>query len=103
MAVVRLILAAEKAAAIKLLPINILNVTFGHQIKKLVLVNVPCATILLILVQDILSRCQFGYMLIAQATDLLCEISQIVSFCKTSELRNIVEANINKLLDPRLH
>lgn len=103
MAVVRLILAAEKAAAIKLLPINIFNVTFGYQIKKLVLVNVPCATILLVLIQDILSRRQVGYMLIAQAANLLCEILQIVSFSKASELRNIVEANINKLSGSRLH
>lgn len=103
MAVVRLILATEKAAAIKLLPINILNVTFGHKIKKLVLVHVPCATILHVLIQDILSRRQLGYMLIAQAAYLLCEKSQIVSLCKASELRNIVEANINKPFGPRLH
>ena len=75
MAVVRLILAAEQAATVKSLPINILDVPFGHQIKKLVLVNVPCTPILLVLIQYILSRCQFGYVLIAEAADLLGEIS----------------------------
>src|ERR1035437_3709216 len=61
MAVVRLIFAAEQAASINLLPINILNVTLGHQIKKLVLVNIPGTAILLVLIQDILRRGQFGY------------------------------------------
>ena len=97
---VRLIFAAEQTASVKLLRINILNVTSGHQIKKLVLVNVPSATILLVLIQDILSWRKFGNMLIAHAADLLCEISQIVSLCKASELRNIVEANINEFLGP---
>ena len=50
MAVMGFIFAAKKAASIKLLRIDIFNISFCHKIKKIFLVNFPCATIFLVFI-----------------------------------------------------
>lgn len=50
MAVMRFIFATEQTVAIKLMTINVFNMTVGHQIQEFFFINIPCATIFFVFI-----------------------------------------------------
>src|SRR5579862_8394406 len=74
----------------------ILNLSLVHEIQKRLLIGLPAALLFLVLIEHLLRWREERLVLVRRATNLVQEEAQVVFFCKASELRNVVETNIEE-------
>ena len=99
MAVLGLVFAAQQARQVhRFLWHSLLDRTSDHQFVELALVRLPSTLVFLVSVEHALRWRQFRFVPILDATDLAQEELEIISLCKTSQLRGVVQPNIYQAL-----
>jgi len=101
-AVVGLVLAAQKAAAVERFLRHLLDAPLLHQGQEPPLVVGPSALLLLVEIEDVLGGSQRRPMLAAHATDGLGEIGEIVALGEAGQLRDVIQAHVDDLPDADL-
>ena len=90
MAVMRRGFAAEQAAAINPIALQIFYSPVLHQGQKRLGVTVPITTLLLIPIKHVLRGRELQRVFVVQSAKLFREIPQIFTLCEPGELRDII-------------
>ena len=100
MAMVRLILAAKQDALLREQGLwnALLDLALSHQRQESLLIAGPITAMLLVFVEQLLSRRQHRLVMVGSAADGLQEILEVVTLRESGELRYVIETRVDQLL-----
>ena len=93
---VRPFLAAKQAAAVEEIPREVfLDSPLSHESQECILVGVPGSLVLFESIEDILRRGENRFVHVIDSSDRVQEVFDVIAFGEASELRTVVQTNID--------